>query len=128
MLRKFEVKIHHREKGFCCEIAVSRDLFPQGTDQLWRVNFNRNRSGNPYPGNLSYWSETGLYFHTPSRFGYLFPGEKEQFMKRYFCRIAKQKIAAIEAFAKDFPDVVSEEEQKEIYEKYRIFESSLNKS
>ncbi|MBR2441320.1 MAG: heparinase II/III family protein [Lentisphaeria bacterium] len=124
--KKFEVKFQRKGNGFCCEIAVSRDLFPADSEMFWRVNFNRARSTEDLAQQLSCWSPTGSNFHTPSRFGYMILEEPGAFAKKYFTGEIKKQMRLIRNFAGKYPNAVSAKNIRKMNSLYRDFERSMS--
>ena len=125
LLRKFDVKFQKKNQGYTCEIAVPRELFSNSPDLLWRVNFNRNRAKNGSERELSCWSATGAFFHTPERFGYMFLGDQKCFIQQHYRKLAEQKLKKINDSAKLHPGSVSTEELAQINQKFRDLEQYL---
>lgn len=125
-LQGFEVKFQRKGKGFTCEIAISRAMFSQDPNFLWRVNFNRSRPRNDYPKMFTCWSPTGADFHTPQRFGYMILGDKKSFIKGYYGTKAREKMASIQAMAKKYPKIIKAEDFKKLEKEFKAFEKSLS--
>ena len=123
--KKFEVKFQRKGNGYCCEIAVSRDLFSDNAGMIWRVNFNRSRITEDLAPQLSCWSPTGSAFHTPSRFGYMILEDQRTFAKKYFTPEVRKQLEQIQQFAKKYPETVSAEKLRKINDLYRTFERSM---
>lgn len=124
-LQEFEVKFQRKGKGFTCEIAISRTMFSQNPNILWRVNFNRSRPRNDYPKMYTCWSVTGTDFHSPARFGYMILGDRKEFIRGYYGEKAAQRVKEIRELAVKYPKVFRKEELSKLDDDFKKFEASL---